>query len=138
VVIDTGVVISAVVFGGIPERAIKKAFTEDEIWVSPELLKEYRDTPVELYAEGKITHIQLRSLLSGIAAFVADAKVEIPEKKLSICRDEGDNMVLECCFASDADFLITGDKDLLEIDKIILKARVPKLRIVSPRAFLKI
>jgi predicted nucleic acid-binding protein len=48
VVIDTGVLISAFVFGGIPEKAIRKAFTEADIYVSPSLLKEYRDVPLVL------------------------------------------------------------------------------------------
>lgn len=129
--------VSAFVFGGTPERAIKKAFTENEIWVSPQLLKEYRDIPFELEREGKITNVQLRSLLSGTASFVVNAKVVIPRKKLSLCRDKADNMILECCLAADADFLITGDKDLLEIEKTKLKTKLSRLKIVSPRAFLR-
>jgi hypothetical protein len=43
------VLVSGFVFGGTPESAIKKAFTETEIWVSPQLLK---DTPFELFAPG--------------------------------------------------------------------------------------
>jgi len=61
----------------------------------------------------------------------------IPKKRLSLCRDEEDNMILECCLAANADFLITGDKDLLEIDKDTLKANLSKLKIVSPQMFLK-
>jgi putative PIN family toxin of toxin-antitoxin system len=131
------VLISAAVFGGIPERAIKKAFSKTRICVSPQLLKEYRETPFELKRRGKITDAQLRALLSGIASFVANANVTVSERKLSLCRDRQDNMVLECCLAANADFLITGDKDLLEIDKAGLKAEVPRLRIVSPRDFLE-
>ena len=129
--------VSAFAYGGIPEKAIKKAFAEAEIWVSPQLLKEYRDVPVELEARGKISVVQLKSLLSGVAAFVAKGKVVIPEKKLSLCRDEEDNMVLECCFAAKADVLVTGDKDLLQLEKTRLKSEVPKLKILSPRAFLR-
>jgi putative PIN family toxin of toxin-antitoxin system len=137
VVIDTGVLVSAFVFGGVPEGAIKKAFREVEVWISPQLLEEYRETPFELEAEGKISHLQLRSLLSGIASFVVNAKVVTPKKRLSLCRDEEDNMILECCFAAEADFLITGDKDLLEMEKTRLKRELPKLKIVSPRTFLE-
>lgn len=136
-VVDTGVLISAFVFGGIPEKTIKKAFAEAEIWVSPQLLNEYRNTPIELEAGGKITHIQLRTLLSGIAAFVVDAKVVVPKKRLFLCRDEEDNLLLECCLAADVDFLVTGDKDLLEIEEKRLDTELPKLRIVSPKAFLE-
>jgi putative PIN family toxin of toxin-antitoxin system len=131
------VLISAFVFGGIPEATLKKVFSEAKIWVSPQLLEEYREIPFELEARGKITPLQLKSLVSGIASFVVNAKVVTPKKKLSICRDPEDNMILECCFAADADFLITGDKDLLEIKKTRLKTRFPKLRIISPRFFLE-
>lgn len=136
-VVDTGVLISAFSFGGVPEAAIKKAFNETEIYISPQILKEYRDTPFELKASGKITHIQLRTLLSGIASFVVNAIIINPEKMLSICRDVEDNMVLECCLAAEANFLITGDKDLLEMEKGRLKEVLPGLKIVSPRAFLE-
>jgi len=46
-------------------------------------------------------------------------------------------MVLECCLAAGADYLITGDKDLLEIDETTLRTEISKLRIVSPRIFLE-
>lgn len=135
-VVDTGVIISGFAFGGIPRSAIRKAFIEAEQWVSPQILKEYRDTPFELKAAGKISNDQMNALLSGIAAFVSNANIVIPRKKLFLCRDEEDNMLLECCFAADANYLITGDKDLLELDKTELKAKIPQLIILSPRTFL--
>lgn len=128
--------ISAFVFGGTTKSALKKAFTEGEIWISPSLLEEYRDTPFELKAAGKITAEQMKALISGIVAFVAKAKVVAPGKKLSLCRDEEDNMVLECCLSAKADYVITGDKDLLEIEKSVLETMIPKLSILSPRSFL--
>jgi len=124
-------------FGGIPELAVKKAFTEAEIWVSPQLLKEYRDIPTQLASDKKINHIQLRTLLSGIASFVVNTRVIIPQKRLYLCRDAEDNMILECCLAADVDLLITGDKDLLELNEAILKTYLPKLKIVSPTTFLQ-
>jgi putative PIN family toxin of toxin-antitoxin system len=132
------VLISALVFGGVPENAIKRAFSEAEIWVSPQLLKEYKEVSIELEAEHKIARVQSRALLSGIASFVANAKVAIPKKRLFLCRDKADNMVLECCMAADANFLITGDKDLLEIDESTLKTEFLKLKVVSPRGFLSV
>ena len=44
--------ISAFAFGGIPEKAVKKALAEADIYISSALLKEYRDVPLELIAEG--------------------------------------------------------------------------------------
>jgi uncharacterized protein len=131
------VLISAFAFGGVPERAVRKAFRGADSWISPQLLKEYRDVPMELAARGKITGAQLRALLSGIAAYVAQARMAVPRKRLVICRDPEDNMILECCFAAKADFLITGDRDLLEMDKTSTRTHLPGLKIISPRTFLR-
>jgi len=126
------VLVSAFVYGGIPEKAVKKAFAEADIYVSPALLKEYRDVPLALEAEGKIDHLQLKALISGIAAFVAKARLVQPTRKLSVCRDPEDNMLLECCFAAGAKFLITSDHDLLEMEDLPFK-----LQILTPRKFIE-
>lgn len=125
----TGVLISAFVFGGTPKRAVKKAFTETFIYVSPAILKEYRETPLLLEAKGKIDHSQLKALISGIASFVSKAKL-IQSKKILICRDPEDKVLIECCLEARADFLVTGDKDLLDIRELPFK-----LDILSPAQF---
>jgi putative PIN family toxin of toxin-antitoxin system len=94
-----------------------RALSYADIWVSPELLDEYRRVPIELEASGKITRVQMKALVAGIAAFVSEANVCSPEKRLMICRDPEDNMVLECCLAAGGGLLITGDGDLLEIPR---------------------
>ena len=66
VVVDTGVLMSAFGFGGTPETAARRALSEMEIYVSPKLLKEYRDVPLELMAEDKIDCVQLKALISGL------------------------------------------------------------------------
>ena len=85
--VDTGVIISAFAFGGIPEKAVKKAFAEADIYLSPPLLKEYRDAPLFLSAEGKIDSVQLQGLISGIASFVANARIVYPQERIFVCRD---------------------------------------------------
>lgn len=96
--------------------------------MSPNLLAEYRNVPLELKAEGKITHLQFEALIAGIAAFVANAKVVLPRKQLTLCRDDKDNMVLECCLEAKAALLITSDKDLLEVENLpfSLSILIPK------------
>jgi putative PIN family toxin of toxin-antitoxin system len=126
------VLVSAFVFGGIPEKAVRKAFLEAEIFVSPSLLEEYRDVPLALNAVGKIDHGQLKVLVSGVASFVSKAEVVSPQTKLAICRDMGDNMVLECCLAARAEFLISGDKDLLTIENLPFE-----VRILTPRRYVE-
>lgn len=100
------------------------------------MLREYREVPLELEKSGKISHDQIKILITGIAVFVMNAKIAKPRKKISICRDVEDNMILECCYSAGADYLITGDKDLLEIDQHQLsEARLKRLKILSPREF---
>ena len=130
--IDTGVLVSAFAFGGTPERAVKKAFEEAELFVSPDLLREYRDVPLTLEAEGKLTHGQLKALISGLATFVTRATPVNPQRKLSICRDAEDNMLFECCLEARARFLVSGDKDLLDLRDLTFD-----LRVLTPRQFLE-
>ena len=48
-------------------------------------------------------------------------------------------MILECCLAAKADYLITGDKDLLEINPNSLKfVGLEKLKILNPRDYLSL
>jgi putative PIN family toxin of toxin-antitoxin system len=126
------VLVSAFAFGGIPEKAIRMAFAETNIYVSPSILKEYREVPLILEDEKKLTQAQLKALISGLAAFVTRTIVVHPRKKISICRDPADNMLLECCFESKADILISSDRDLVDI-----KVLPFHLKILTPRKFLE-
>ncbi|OIP33161.1 MAG: putative toxin-antitoxin system toxin component, PIN family [Deltaproteobacteria bacterium CG2_30_66_27] len=112
---DTGVLVSAFAFGGTPREAVRKAVAEDMIFVSPDLLKEYREVPAALAKRRKIDNRQFMALIAGIAAVVANAGLVHPKKRLEICRDPKDDMLLECCLAAKADLLVTGDLDLLSI-----------------------
>lgn len=47
-VIDMCVLVSAFAFGGTPREAVRKAVAEDLIFVSPDLLREYREVPAVL------------------------------------------------------------------------------------------
>ena len=123
--------VSAFAFGGIPEKAIKLAFAETEIYVSPSILKEYREVPLILEDEKKLTQAQLKALISGLGAFVTRTIVVHPRKKISICRDPADNMLLECCLESKADILISSDRDLVDVEVLPFH-----LKILTPRKFL--
>lgn len=124
--------ISAFAFDGTPEKAVKKAFSEGDICVSPAILTEYRNVPIELEGKGKLTHSQFKALIAGIAAVVATARMVYPTKEIILCRDTKDNMLLECCLEAGANILITGDKDLLDMD-------APELdfKILMPREFVE-
>jgi putative PIN family toxin of toxin-antitoxin system len=122
----------------VPLQAVSHVLEDAEIWVSPELLSEYRQVPVELEASGKLSREETKSLVAGIAAFVSGANVCNPKKRLIISRDLEDNMILECCLAAQADVLVTGDRDLLDIRRGDLRAAgLRKLRILRPSEYLR-
>ena len=87
--------VSAFVFGGVPYQAVSRALEDAEIWVSLELRSEYRQVPLELLSSEEISRDQMKSLVAGIAAFVSEANVCNPKKRLIISRDPQDNMVLD-------------------------------------------
>ncbi|MBI5465548.1 putative toxin-antitoxin system toxin component, PIN family, partial [Candidatus Gottesmanbacteria bacterium] len=55
-----------------------------------------------------------------------------PKSKVEICRHSKDNLLLEACLEGNADYLVTGDKDLL-----VLKT-FKTTRILAPAQFLKL
>lgn len=107
---------SAFAFGGVPARVLRSVLSTSEVCVSENV-------------------DQWQSLVAGIAAFVAEARLVHPTRPVRACRDPKDDMVLECCRAARARFLITGDRDLLSLD-VAGTAGLRRLRIVSPRAYL--
>ncbi len=50
-----------------------------------------------------------------IRAIQALALMVEPHSQVSMCRDENDNRVLECAIDGQADFIVSGDTDLLEL-----------------------
>jgi len=55
-----------------------------------------------------------------------------PRIKISVCRDKQDNFILELAETSKAEFIITRDKDLLDL----LNKKWKKTKIVKPEDFL--
>jgi putative PIN family toxin of toxin-antitoxin system len=96
-------------------------------------LREYREVPLILEGQNRLTPAQLNALISGLAACVTRTIVVHPQIKLSFCRDPADNMLLECCFESKADILISSDRDLLDIRDLPFD-----LKILTPRKFLEV
>ncbi len=58
-----------------------------------------------------------------------------PGKRFQLCRDPNDNMFLDTSYAGKAKFLISRDKDLLEIPEHELRGL--RFQIVSPFEFLQ-
>lgn len=114
VVVDANVVVSAALKpNSVPERAIRLACIHDVIALSERVLAEFE----EVLSRPKFWHPGwperreeiLDVLLAGAAFFDHGEKV-------TVCPDEKDNIYLELALAAKAEVIISGDRDLLDLD----------------------
>jgi putative PIN family toxin of toxin-antitoxin system len=134
VVIDANVIVSSL-FGGTPRKAFLRALKTCDVFISPEIGQELSGLLDEL--EGKLGRSRIRRLRSIIMRLTSYAKVVSPASKIELSRDKKDNAYLNLCLTVRADFLLTGDRDLLDIPiKELKSVGLNRLNIVSPDTFL--
>src|SRR3989344_187941 len=124
VVIDTNVFISGILFGGIPRRIITLVKTNRLLLLmSVEVANEW----IQILERFPTTQTDLDD-----ASYILTHRVIRVTPKVNIrkSRDLKDDMLLALSFAGKADYLITGDKDLL------VMRNFEKTKIVTPRQFL--
>jgi uncharacterized protein len=116
IVIDTNVLVSAILKNRIPEQVILFVAENDKYeWlVSSEILAEYKAVimrpkfklPKEILEQWFTTFDLLTTVID------VDIAIDFP-------RDQKDAKFLACAIAGSANFLITGDRDFAEAQKII-------------------
>lgn len=116
VVIDTNVIISAILKDRTPEQIILFVAEQDNFqWlVSSEILTEYKT--VIRRSKFKLTPDILEKwlMLFDLRTVCIDVEIE-----LDFPRDQKDAKFLTCAIVGSANFLITGDKDFTEAQKIL-------------------
>jgi uncharacterized protein len=125
VVFDTNIYISALFYGGKPKLVLDLASAgELQLLISQPLKSE-----LERVLQDKFGFPS--SELAANADFLwSSAQWIAPCQSLSLCPDEPDNRVLECALEGHADFIVTGDRHLLDLDPL------PDFTILKPDAFL--
>jgi putative PIN family toxin of toxin-antitoxin system len=125
-VFDTNVLIAAFLTEGLCSglliRARKKAFN---LVLCDDIIREFEGILIKKF---KLTSTDI----SEISAIVSEAASEILHKLgpiPNICRDPNDDMIIACAIDAAADYIVTGDEDLL-----ILK-RYKDIVIINPRNF---
>ena len=114
VVLDTNIIISALLWGGPPARIMAAAFHEQFIALQTNaLLQELRSTLAREKFAARLTqrHLTVDMIIERyqIATLAVDA-ADIPS---GIVRDPKDMMVLACAVGGRANYIVSGDKDLL-------------------------
>ena len=128
-VFDTNVVASASFWRGAPFDCLAAwAQGRYEAVVSPALLAEYHETNEELRLD-----YPRREPVKWVDALTESAELIFPtERATGATPDPGDEMVLECALAAEADYIVSGDKKHL----LALRA-FHGIQIVSPSDFLR-
>ena len=134
VVIDANVFVSAA-FGGVPLDAVSKAFSIGDVFLSPAIIEEIDGTIRRL--SSKMGEEKTAYLLTLWKRFQSHCTILAPRERAAICRDPKDDAYLHLCIAAKADFLVTGDKDLLAVDPGSVAVLPDGLKIVTPRQFLE-
>jgi putative PIN family toxin of toxin-antitoxin system len=126
VVFDTNVLVSAFVTEGVCSKLLGRARRRQfQLITSPFILKEFEAVlSKKLSATKGETRQVLRILAEAISGLVQPA-----QPVSGICRDRDDDHILSCIMAANADYLVTGDSDLMELREF------RGTRIVAPRDF---
>jgi putative PIN family toxin of toxin-antitoxin system len=116
ILIDTNVLISAVLRDRIPETVILFVVSHPEFeWIaSRSILAEYR----EVLARPKfgLPHHLLQRWYDLFDRHITVMEVDIT---VDFPRDQKDAMFLACALTADADFFVTGDRDFTDAVKVI-------------------
>ncbi|MFA4918394.1 MAG: putative toxin-antitoxin system toxin component, PIN family [Thermodesulfovibrionales bacterium] len=125
-VFDTNVLIAAIITEGICSKILRRARAGEVSLVScPFITMELRRT---LSKKFRLSHDELSSAMDPISDAISQV-IEHSLKVKDICRDADDDNIIACAVAANADYLVTGDSDLLEIKKF------QGIQIVTPRDF---
>jgi len=124
VVLDANVIIAAFVARGLCESIMEVCLTEHEIVLSDHLLDEIvRNLRLKIKLPANIVD-NIGELLREHANML----IPVPLSS-DICRDPDDIKILGLAVASNSDYIVTGDKDLL-----VLKS-FQGIPILNPRSF---
>jgi len=124
VVLDTNVLLSAILFKGLPRSLLESALKgEIDLVTSPTLLTELEellhrkfDFPIEF---ARATRMEMESL----------ADVVTPTDISHVARDPDDDEVLAAAVAGGSETIVTGDRDLLSL------GTHEEIRILTPAEF---
>jgi uncharacterized protein len=125
-VFDANALISGFVFHGVPGRCLDAAEQgKVECVVSLQIIEDVLEELATKFQHGD-------ALLGDEAAWLAlnTRLVQPPGQVQGICRDPGDDVVIDCALAASAEYIVTGDADLLSL------GRYQSVEIITPAVFL--
>jgi putative PIN family toxin of toxin-antitoxin system len=129
VVLDANILVSALLFHGELSRIVN-------LWKGGSILPVFtKETFAEFrevlhYPKFSLKEDELRTILEDEVLPFFEA-VETENQIKRICRDSQDDKFIACAVAAQADYIVSGDKDLLVLNKY------GQIKIISASEFLK-
>lgn len=124
VFLDTNVLVSAVATRGLCADVLREVLSSHDLIISKHLLNELKEVLQRKFG------IPSPLISEFIDMLQQDTILVNPDDPPQIqIKDKDDLMILSAALTANADLLVTGDKELLALDK------VKNLEIVSPRLF---
>jgi len=126
IIVDTNVLISAIIFSGeTPRACLRHVLGHHEIIFSNETFAEFKKILLsDKFYRDKFLRYTYVKTIENRGKFVETFHT------FKDCRDAKDNMILEAAVSGKADYIITGDKDLLVLSPF------RGITILSPGEFL--
>lgn len=123
--LDTNVLVSAILFGGLPRQLLEAALIgELDLVTSPALLAELEGILTRKFGFASTMAASIRAELESLS----DVVEPVPLKP--VLRDAADDLVLATAVSGATDVIVTGDKELLALGSY------EGVAIESPRTFI--
>ena len=113
VVVDTNFLVSGIFWKGSPRKFLSLVFRQEiKPFATIDIMEEYCRIIDKVACKRPAIAEKWKSQIAKIMTIIEKSET------VKICRDPKDNMFLECAIAANAYYLVSGDSDLLVLEKI--------------------
>ncbi len=126
IVLDTNVILSALITQGLSSRILDLCIDKHVLFISPWIIDEVLN---KLDVKFNIPQKEIKKVNNFLlnAFHLIEPKGKIP----TLCKDKDDNNILFLAQFTNSELIITGDKDLLELNNF------NNCKIINPRTFME-
>ncbi|MDE3088331.1 MAG: putative toxin-antitoxin system toxin component, PIN family [Chloroflexota bacterium] len=130
-VVDTNILIRALIKpDGTVGPVLKRLAANDYTLVYSESILDELLAKFALPRIRQKYHLDDHAIETVLALFALRGVLVHPTRRVQVCRDPKDDMIIEAALEGAAEYIVTGDEDLLTLK------RFEKIQIVTPRIFL--
>ena len=128
VVLDINIFVSSFFWGGNPRKIMERVIDgKDTLYTCKEILQE--TTTVMARPKFKVANEYIAHFIRSIEDIAN--QISLTGEIQNVCRDSDDDKILECALLADADYIISGDDDLLVLEEF------RGIKIVTPKEYLE-